>query len=222
MPTSLDTATRALDIAQRLAQKHGFNGFSYADIASELRITKASLHYHFESKADLGLALIERYTQTFRQALDALDGDARSQLRQYAKLYEDVLVRDRMCLCGMLAAEYSTLPAPMQNAVRRFFDMNDAWLVKTIDRGRAAGKLTFEGTALDIARTLTAGLEGAMLLARSYNEPGRFAATARRLLAQLMDAGGARATAVKRPDKIAPRAANATATATPRRSRERR
>jgi TetR/AcrR family transcriptional repressor of nem operon len=181
----MDTATRALEIAQRLAQTRGFNGFSYADIADELAITKASLHYHFESKADLGLALIERYSEGFRRALDAITGDAAIRLRRYAKLYEEVLVRDRMCLCGMLAAEYWTLPRSMQDALHRFFDMNDEWLTKTLERGRAAGVLRFEGTALEAARVLTAGFEGAMLLARSYSEPARFVMTARRLLAQL-------------------------------------
>ena len=48
------TASRILDVAERLAQTQGYNGFSYADIAAELGITKASLHYHFASKADLG------------------------------------------------------------------------------------------------------------------------------------------------------------------------
>ena len=55
------TATRILDVAERLAQVRGFNGFSYADIAAEVGITKAALHYHFASKADLGEALISRY-----------------------------------------------------------------------------------------------------------------------------------------------------------------
>src|ERR1700755_1413575 len=100
--SAMDTASRALEIAQRLAQTRGSNGFSYADIADELEVTKASLHYHFESKADLGLALIERYTEGFRRALDGITGDGATRLRRYARLYEEVLVRDRMCLCGML------------------------------------------------------------------------------------------------------------------------
>ena len=192
-----DTATRALEIAQRLAQTRGFNGFSYADIADELAITKASLHYHFESKADLGLALIEGYTEGFKDALDALTGNAVTLLRGYAQLYESVLVRDRMCLCGMLAAEYSTLPRSMQDALRRFFDMNDEWLTRTLDRGRSAGVLGFDGTALEAARVLTAGFEGAMLLARSYSEPARFAVTAKRLLAQLNGPAASRGSRAK-------------------------
>ena len=48
------TPERILDVAERLVQLRGFNDFSYADIARELGITTASLHYHFPSKAELG------------------------------------------------------------------------------------------------------------------------------------------------------------------------
>jgi TetR/AcrR family transcriptional repressor of nem operon len=179
------TADKALDIAEQLAQTRGFNGFSYADIAAELHITKASLHYHFASKAELGRALITRYTTAFQKALSTIQGGAQERLRRYAQVYESVLVRDRMCLCGMLAAEYSTLPTPMQEELRRFFDLNDVWLAAALDQGRSAGELAFEGSGIEAARTLTAGLEGAMLIARSYEEPGRFAIAAQRLLTQV-------------------------------------
>src|ERR1700694_3257471 len=46
-----DTASKVLDVAERLVQVNGFNGFSYADASSELGITKAALHYHFARKA---------------------------------------------------------------------------------------------------------------------------------------------------------------------------
>src|SRR5256885_8024974 len=122
-----DTASRILDIAERLVQSRGFNGFSYADIASELKISKASLHYHFPSKAELGEALIGRYAARFADALASIDGrgdGAAAKLEAYARIYADVLRDRRMCLCGMLAADYETLPKPMQDAVIGFFDSN--------------------------------------------------------------------------------------------------
>ena len=112
-------------------QERGFNGFSYADVADDIGVTKAGLHYHFASKAELGEALIARYAERFSAALAGVDagaGDARVKLDAYAALYADVLRAERMCLCGMLAAEYGTLPAPMQAAVLRFFDENETWL----------------------------------------------------------------------------------------------
>ncbi|HXW58442.1 MAG TPA: helix-turn-helix domain-containing protein, partial [Solirubrobacteraceae bacterium] len=119
-----DTAARILDVAEALIQVRGFNAFSYADIAAELDVTKASLHYHFASKAELGLALIERYARRFAQLLDGIDAAtdaAAARLRAYASLYADVLRGRRMCLCGMFAAEHETLPEQIGEAVIAFF-----------------------------------------------------------------------------------------------------
>ena len=145
-----DTATRILDSAESLVQMRGFNGFSYADVAAELALTKASLHYHFPGKAELGRALIARYAERFNAALagiDASGGDAPAKLRAYARLYADVLRERRMCLCGMLAAEYQTLPEPMREAVIGFFDENETWLEGVLAPGRDEGTLAFAGVA---------------------------------------------------------------------------
>jgi TetR/AcrR family transcriptional repressor of nem operon len=183
-----ETAQRILDIAERLVQTQGFNGFSYADIAAELHVTKASLHYHFATKAELGAELIARYHASFQRALDAIseaEPDARARLRRYAELYAAVLRRDRMCLCGMLASELGTLPQGMREAVTRFFDANEAWVARVLEHGRRARALRFRGPPEDLARTLVASLEGAMLVARSYGDPSRFDASAARLVDQL-------------------------------------
>jgi TetR/AcrR family transcriptional regulator, transcriptional repressor for nem operon len=186
-----DTATRILDVAEGLAQTRGFNGFSYADIAEALGIRKASLHHHFPSKAQLGRALLERYAAAFARALQAIDaagGDAFDKLARYVKLYDQVMVRDRLCLCGMLAAEYSTLPRPMQQAVREFFEQNERWLTKLVEEGRRGRSLRAGAPARDVARVLISALEGAMLLARSYEDPARLSAVVQPMLADLRPA----------------------------------
>ena len=187
-----DTATQVLDVAERLVQQRGFNGFSYADVGRELGITTAALHYHFRSKAELGEALIARYAERFDEALARLDATVaspRDELMSYAELYADVLQDHRMCLCGMLAADYGTLPEPMRAHVVRFFDDNEAWLARVLERGRADGSLRFAGSPKTAARTLLSGLEGAMLVARPYDDLKRFRASA----AFLIDALVARA-----------------------------
>ncbi|HEU4831934.1 MAG TPA: TetR/AcrR family transcriptional regulator, partial [Actinomycetota bacterium] len=180
------TASKILDVAERLVQLRGFNGFSYADVAEELGISKASLHYHFAGKAELGEALIERYASRFTGSLHEIDtrpADARAKLAAYAKLYGDVLRRKRMCLCGMLAAEYQTLPKPMRSAVVSFFDDQEAWLVGVLEQGRDEGTLRFSGPASEAAQMIVSGLEGAMLVTRPYGDPARFRAFADHLLA---------------------------------------
>jgi len=185
---SADTSQRILDIAERLVQTRGYNGFSYADVAEALKVTKASLHYHFPSKAQLGARLIERYERSFVAALEAIDAqgrDARDKLRRYAALYEEVLRDNRMCLCGMLAAESGTLPKAMREDVRHFFDVNEKWLAGVLQQGRREKSREFAGAPAEAARTLIAALEGAMMIARSYAEPARFAAVKERVLKSL-------------------------------------
>jgi TetR/AcrR family transcriptional repressor of nem operon len=186
---SAPAAERILDIAEQLAQTRGFNGFSYADIAAQLSVTKASLHYHFPAKADLGRALIVRYQVVFGAALDEISTQsqsAREKLKRYVALYDNVMRNDRMCLCGMFAAEYATLPEQMQIELRRFFDANEVWLSGVMQEGRNAGELYFgEAPPNERARVFVGALEGAMLIARSYKDDRRFRAVAEYLLADL-------------------------------------
>lgn len=185
---SEQTADRILDVAEQLVQVRGYNAFSYADVASELGITKAALHYHYPGKAELGSALIARYAQRFGLALQEIDaraGGAPAKLEAYAGLYAEVLDRERMCLCGMLAAENETLPVHVREAVVEFFDSNEAWLTRVLEEGSRERALSFEGTAREKARLIVSGLEGAMLLARTYGDQRRFRACAKTLLATL-------------------------------------
>jgi TetR/AcrR family transcriptional repressor of nem operon len=183
-----DTASAILDVAERLVQTRGFNAFSYADVAAELGLTKPALHYHFAGKAELGEALLNRYSDRFSQALvdiDAAGTDAAGRLASYAGLYAQVLAQDRMCLCGMLAADYITLPESMRQAVIRFFDHNENWLTGVVEQGRGDGSLQIDGDSRELAQIIVGTLEGAMLVSRTYRDPDRYDRTARRLLAEI-------------------------------------
>lgn len=182
------TATRILDVAETLVQTQGYNGFSYADVSEKLGIRKASLHHHFPTKAELGEALIERYQLNFLAALVQIDATAkgpRAKLDRYAGLYRDVVQKKRMCLCGMLAAEFDALPSPMRKRVETFFERNAGWLAGVLDEGRRTKQLRFEGSPRHTAQLIISTLEGAMLVARSYGSPARFDAIAKQLLAGL-------------------------------------
>jgi TetR/AcrR family transcriptional repressor of nem operon len=184
-----NTAARILDVAERLVQVHGFNAFSYADISAELHIRKASLHHHFPTKAELGRALITRYQERFVEALAAIHRgrtDEPTKLKRYAQLYGKVLRKQRMCLCGVLAADFGTLPRPMREGVLGFFNVNERWLTQVLEEGRKARTLRFEGPASSIAAFLVSSLEGAMLLARSYGKASRFESVVNKLLRDLV------------------------------------
>lgn len=183
--TRTDTATRILDVAERLAEKRGYNGFSYADVAVEVGVTKASLHYHFPSKAELGRTLLERYTRRFEaelRAIEVVEASAADKLRKYVDIYSEALRQERMCLCGIFTAEWATLPEGMQGAIRQFFALNQRWLESLLQAGRAEGVFQFEAPSSEVANVVTSALEGALLLARSGAEAARFESVVAQLL----------------------------------------
>jgi TetR/AcrR family transcriptional repressor of nem operon len=191
MGTAVEHHTRdaILDVAQRLIQARGFSGFSYADIASKVRIRKASIHHHFPTKGDLGTELMIRYRAAFGAALESIDaakGDSQKKLQRYAKLFADVL-RDghRMCMCGMLAADFEALPKSVRVEVAAFFEDNEMWLTNLLERGREDQNLRFDGPARAQARLILSTFEGAMLVARAHADIARFEAVARRMLASM-------------------------------------
>jgi TetR/AcrR family transcriptional repressor of nem operon len=180
----LPTATLILDVAERLVQIRGFNAFSYADIATELKMTKAALHYHFVGKAELGEALINRYTLRFVNALSEIAArttDAPARLAAYAQLYMEVLREQKMCLCGMLATDFETLPDPMRAGVIHFFHENEVWLSRVLKDGLKKGTLESEESPREIARMIIGCLQGAMLIARPYGDTSTFKSMANQL-----------------------------------------
>lgn len=192
MRSAGDTPEKILDVAQLLVQTQGFNGFSYADIAFKLEIRNAAVHYHFPAKADLGQALALRYRKSFSQALLSIDARvpdvsrASKKLELYAGLFQAALEDGlRMCLCGMLASELTTLPEVVQSEVRAFFAEQQAWLAKVLDEGRKADVLRFTGRPTAKAEEVLASLEGAMLLARTAGSVASFRSLAKGFLSAL-------------------------------------
>ncbi len=188
MAATTKMSERILDAAQHLVQTRGYNAFSYNDIAAVVGIRKASIHYHFPGKGDLGRRVVERFRETCRAALAEIDRaatDPRERLERYTTLFRATLDNDRMCLCGMLASEFASLPEGVRDEVVAAFADHEAWLTGVLQAGQQAGHFRVDVPAEEQARTLMAGLEGATLLARLHDDTGRFQAAARALLAAL-------------------------------------
>ena len=183
------TSTLILDAAQYLVQTQGYNAFSYADIAARVGIRKASIHYHYPSKSDLGKELIVRYRMRFRQALALVEQEscnAFDELERYVGLYSTLLQDEhQMCLCGMLAAEMMTLPQAMKEEIQSFFGEHVAWLTAVLERGLATETVRYTGSAEAEAQSLLAGLEGAMLVSRLSATASWFESAAQQMLLRL-------------------------------------
>jgi TetR/AcrR family transcriptional repressor of nem operon len=178
---------KILKLAQELIQKHGFNGFSYADLANIIGIRKASIHHYFPTKADLGISVIQLYRETFNDKLNEIDangGKFQEKIQAYAKLYEEVLRENRLCLCGMLASDIQTLPRSLQKEIQGFFTDNVKWIAKILTTSKQF-KLASAKRLDEIAWFIISSLQGFILTARMLNQPKIFIASSQELIAQM-------------------------------------
>ncbi|HVX18303.1 MAG TPA: helix-turn-helix domain-containing protein [Acidimicrobiales bacterium] len=70
----LGTRERILETATRLFTDQGYDGTSLREIADELGFTKAALYYHFKSKDEILVALVEPMDEMLHEFLDRLEG----------------------------------------------------------------------------------------------------------------------------------------------------
>lgn len=159
-----------LAAAKRAAQAHGYNGLNFRDLADEVGIKAASIHYHFPSKADLGAAVARRYWEDTASSLEAMvaeNPDPVRCLRQYPEMFRKALATgNRMCLSSFMAAEYDDLPEAVKREVQTFGDVNVAWLSALLSAAALVGARESEQRA----RAIFAAVAGAQLIARSRSD----------------------------------------------------
>jgi TetR/AcrR family transcriptional regulator, transcriptional repressor for nem operon len=166
----------AILAAGRLAvQAHGYNALSFRELAKDVGIKSASVHYHFPTKGDLAAALAGRYADEAEAFLGELSasGMPHDELMQaYAAAFRVALENDnRMCLCGILTAEYQDLPPEARVEVDRFAQVNAEWLAATL--GRRHRRMASEELE-QRAVAIFAAIEGAQLIARGRSDVAAF------------------------------------------------
>ncbi|MFM9939093.1 MAG: TetR/AcrR family transcriptional regulator [Hyphomicrobiaceae bacterium] len=189
VPERPSTSDQILDAAEVLVQKGGFNAFSYADISTAVGVSKATIHHHFPAKAVLGRCLIKRYSDRFFGMLSDLTRETASPLRRlrtYISIHAALVQSDKLCLCGMLAAELPTLTGAMRTELEDFFQKNIAWVASTVSDARSSGEAAFNQDPAQLGRLIIAGLDGLMILARTQSSSATFEADAWELLSRII------------------------------------
>ncbi len=169
------TADRILDAGQELIQTGGFSAMSFQDIASEVGIRKPSIIHHFPTKAELGVAIIRRYRDTFAAQLQQISEDpAKSSwdaLEFYFSPYRFFAsTPDKVCLCGALAGEIPALPETMRVEVKRFMEAHQQWLEGILRRGAGRGEFAPTDSPESLSRMIFNSLQGSLLVKRSTED----------------------------------------------------
>lgn len=87
---SLVTIAQILDSAQQLFVNKSYDDITMAEIAQEANVTKGAIYYHFNSKEELFLCMMERYLENLQTLLKEpveQTGTARERLANLTALY---------------------------------------------------------------------------------------------------------------------------------------
>ncbi|MGR9298449.1 TetR/AcrR family transcriptional regulator (plasmid) [Rhizobium leguminosarum] len=178
--TKTDMREAVMSAARATVQAHGYNALSFRELAKEVGIKSASVHYHFPTKGALGAALARRYTEdgaAYLAELLATSENATWCMDRYTEIFRSALANDnRMCLCGIMSAELDDLPTEVRTEVDKFAAMNVGWLSKVLSRAKPSAS---DQDLQEHAMAIFAAIEGAQLVARGCQDIGIYDRTIR-------------------------------------------
>lgn len=173
-------AAEILDAAERHMRGGGYDAVSFRDLAAQVGIKSSSVHYHFPQKADLGEAVVRRYTDAVFDALASPDDPTETPYRRIKRLcgvYRAALIDDGLiCLCCVLGAETRDLPDQVAIAVNQFFESVHGWACRAVAEAKGQGP---SGTLI------VASLQGAMILSMATKNEDLFDKTVTEILKQV-------------------------------------
>ncbi len=160
-----------MQLATGLIERRGYSGFSYKDLADELGIAKASIHHHFPSKEDLGMALLEGTKQFLSDKLEAVQKCPGSTAWQRIEHFfqegcERACGENRVCLLGALISDYENLPEAVQEKLSAVCEHERKIIAELLSGGRESGEIAFVGSAEQQADFVVDTIKGAMMYSR--------------------------------------------------------
>ena len=168
----LDTKSNILDLAEKLIRTKGYNAFSYKDISDPLQIKNAAVHYHYPSKKNLGIAVIEKNRMAFQKLTGGglQKKSAKNQVRVFLEIYKKSQNAKMICFMGALGSSYESLPEEMQNHLSNASKEIRDWLTQVLNKGKVENELNFKETAQEKADLIMSSLLASLILNRVTGE----------------------------------------------------
>ncbi len=176
------TRNRILDKARELIINQGFTGTSIDSLIEMVGITKGAFFYHFKSKSDLAMALVEKHAVDERQLLqesmnraERLSHDPLQQLLIFVGLVEEKVLEMTEANMGCLYASYCYQKQLFDDKVMDVCESGilewRKYLLDKIDQIIEKHPPCREVNSESLADVMLSILEGAFVLSKTLNDP---------------------------------------------------
>jgi len=177
MKSNNDTRSQILDAAQDMLQRQSISGVSFQELANRIGIKKGSMYYHFQSKDDLSIAILERASSDMQAAF--LRGESQSptkQLAYFINIFRSFMgLGEKICPGGAFAGEWDKLNEPVQRKAHNLIKVQTQGVKKILEAGLKSGEFNdHDHTSQALADWTVSNIQGALITSRITNNPKSF------------------------------------------------
>ena len=138
------TKESIIHLADEFIRSRGYTAFSYADISKPLGIKNAAVHYHYPSKSDLAVALVEWHIdhfEWFKEKNESKSPD--DQIKTFLNFYHSIHLSGKVCLIGAFSTDWNSINEDTQGLLRTFTNLVIDWLSEVLQKGLDTGAFNF-------------------------------------------------------------------------------
>ncbi|MEL7207989.1 MAG: TetR/AcrR family transcriptional regulator [Actinomycetota bacterium] len=164
-----------------LSLAKGFPATTVDEVCAQAAVSKGSFYHHFATKEEMGAAALDRYfgdlvealtTGPFTDVVDPVDR-LHAFVEHAGVVCSGPLLRNG-CLLGSFALDLAESHPEIRSKLASQFDTLAAFVAGLIDD--AAGAAGIEVPAAALARQFLAVIEGSIVLAKAFADPGQLTA----------------------------------------------
>lgn len=169
------TREKILQEANDLILQKGFRATSLEDVLDASGVKKGTLYYHFASKEDMGLVVLNRSIKNFFSELDAILLKT-SPMKSINDFFKYALNHHREkkftggCLFGNTALEMSDVNRQYAECVNHLFIEWIKRLEAVIRAGQEKGEFRADIPSFTLSQTIVSTIEGGIMLSRLRKE----------------------------------------------------
>lgn len=141
----MSTREAIIEHADHLIRDKGYNAFSYYDLSKSIGIKNASIHYHFPSKSDLGVAVVQKHLQALAELRQETKNQSPlEQLEAFFSIYDQAKRKQKICLVGALATDFNTIDEQVQTQLKILAGQVLNWVTTILTQGQNEGLFHFK------------------------------------------------------------------------------
>jgi TetR/AcrR family transcriptional repressor of nem operon len=170
---------RVLIAAMELFHDNGFQATGLEDILTTSGVCKSNFYYHFKSKEELGVKVIERKIAQMRENFiePSLDNTSLSPKLRIIGLFSRMLAFceeqncRRGCFFGNLALELSDHREELRRPLSAFFRELEHKIESCLQECFSAGEIKLEGIdARELTLPIVSLLQGGLLMTKAHKD----------------------------------------------------